>query len=75
MKMGAAEWGMLLALSTLWGGSFFFVEIAIKDLPPLTVVFLRVALGAAVLWGVALITGPDGRKRRRSGRRSSEWGF
>ena len=27
--MGAAEWGMVVALSVLWGGSFFFVGVAI----------------------------------------------
>lgn len=43
------EWGMLVALSVLWGGSFFFTGIAIRELPPLTIVFLRVALAAAIL--------------------------
>lgn len=57
LRMGAAEWISLLVLSALWGGSFFFVEIAIRALPPFTVVFLRVALGAVVLWSVALVTG------------------
>ena len=30
------EWGLLLFLSLLWGGSFFFVGVAVKELPPLT---------------------------------------
>ncbi|MFB6449210.1 DMT family transporter [Bradyrhizobium tunisiense] len=33
----------------LWGGSFFFNGAALRELPPLTLVFLRVALGAAIL--------------------------
>ena len=44
--MGAREWRMLLGLSVLWGGSFFFLEIALTGLAPLTLVFLRVALAA-----------------------------
>jgi drug/metabolite transporter (DMT)-like permease len=36
-------------LSILWGGSFFFNGAALRELPPLTLVFLRVALGAAML--------------------------
>jgi drug/metabolite transporter (DMT)-like permease len=47
--MNAQEWGMLLALSLLWGGSFFFNAVAIQQLPTFTVVVCRVALAAAVL--------------------------
>jgi drug/metabolite transporter (DMT)-like permease len=47
--MTAPEWAMLLALSLLWGGSFFFTGIAVKELPPLTIVVLRVGLAAAML--------------------------
>jgi drug/metabolite transporter (DMT)-like permease len=36
-------------LSVLWGGSFFFNGAALRELPPLTLVLLRVALGAAIL--------------------------
>ena len=46
--MSARNWGLLAILSVLWGGSFFLVEIALTGLPPLTVVFARVA-GAAVI--------------------------
>lgn len=47
--MGRSEWLMLLALSVLWGGSFVFVGVAVRDLPPLTIVVLRVGLAAIVL--------------------------
>lgn len=47
--MTPLEWGLLVALSVLWGGSFFFTGVAIRELPPLTIVFLRVALAAAIL--------------------------
>lgn len=48
-SMKRAEWGMLLLLSTIWGGSFFLIEIALRDFHPFTVVFFRVATAAVVL--------------------------
>ena len=38
------DWWLLGLLSILWGGSFFFNGVVLKELPPFTVVFLRVAL-------------------------------
>ena len=55
--MGASEWLILFFLSAVWGGSFFFVEIAIDAWPPLTIVALRLSGGAIVLWMAALVTG------------------
>jgi drug/metabolite transporter (DMT)-like permease len=40
---------LLIALSILWGGSYLFVGIAVKELPSLLIVFARVAIAAAVL--------------------------
>jgi drug/metabolite transporter (DMT)-like permease len=48
-RMNGSEWLMLLLLSVLWGGSFFFAGVLIKTLPPLTIVFLRVGLAAVIL--------------------------
>ncbi len=47
--MTARLWGWLLVLSLLWGGSFFFVAVAVRELPSFTLVWLRLALAAAVL--------------------------
>lgn len=47
--MTATQWGMLLVLSVLWGGSFFFTSVALKGLPPFTLVALRVGLAALIL--------------------------
>ena len=55
--MGPVEYLLLLVLSILWGGSFFFSEIALAKLPPFTIVFSRVLIGAAVLWFLVLATG------------------
>lgn len=48
--MSSVDWGLLLVLSILLGSSFFFVAISLRDLPPMSLVFLRVAGGAALLW-------------------------
>ncbi|WP_291855383.1 DMT family transporter [Bradyrhizobium sp.] len=43
------DWSLLGLLSVLWGGTFFFNEVVLKELPPLTLVFLRVALATIML--------------------------
>jgi drug/metabolite transporter (DMT)-like permease len=55
--MSALEWAFLLSLSVLWGGSFFFVAIAVMELPPFTIVVARVALAALALHVVVRVTG------------------
>jgi drug/metabolite transporter (DMT)-like permease len=47
--MTAFEWALLLILSLLWGGSFFFSKVALHELPPFTVVLARVGLAAVAL--------------------------
>src|ERR1700727_2093633 len=47
--MTVREWGLLALLSLLWGGSFFFIAVAVKELPPLTLAALRVGLAALIL--------------------------
>ncbi len=49
--MNALEWGMLFALSLLWAGSFFFVGIAIREVPVFTLVTARLLGGALILCG------------------------
>ena len=51
-SMTPAEWAMLLALSALWGGSFFFNAVAIRELPTFAIVTCRVVLAAVVLHAV-----------------------
>ena len=63
--MTALEWTMLLVLSALWGGSFFFNAVAVRELPVFTVVVARVALGALILLAIVRLRGetmPTGRR-------------
>jgi drug/metabolite transporter (DMT)-like permease len=48
-SIDARDWSLLGLLSILWGGSFFFNGVVLRELPPLTLVFLRVALAAVML--------------------------
>ena len=63
--MGAREWGMLIMLSLLWGGSFFFIGIAVKALPPFTIVALRVSLAAIALLVIVRLMGLSMPRDRR----------
>ena len=55
--MGVREWIMITILSVMWGGSFFFIEIAVRDVTPLTVVWCRVSLASMILLAVARLKG------------------
>ncbi len=47
--MTARAWTLLLILSFVWGGSFFFVAIAVPEIPPFTLTFCRSAIAAVAL--------------------------
>lgn len=51
-RMGVFEWLLLITLSAIWGGSFFFNAIALRALPPLLVVWGRVSIGCLGLFTV-----------------------
>lgn len=55
--MTTTEWGLLIALSILWGGSFLFNGILVRELPTLTIVAARVALAAMALWTIVRLSG------------------
>ncbi len=48
-SLDGGDWGLLVLLSILWGGAFFFAGVAVKELPPMTVVLVRVLLAALML--------------------------
>ena len=56
-NMGLKEWGLILILSVIWGGSFFFVEIAVSDMSPLTIVLCRVGFASIILLGYVHLSG------------------
>jgi drug/metabolite transporter (DMT)-like permease len=57
--MSLQNWKYLVVLSILWGGTFFFVEVALEDFTPLTLVFARVSLASIVLLGIIIFRGEN----------------
>jgi drug/metabolite transporter (DMT)-like permease len=55
--MSPLDWGLLAALSVLWGGAFCLGQIALADLPPFTIILCRVALAAMVLIALTVAIG------------------
>lgn len=63
--MAAGDWATLALLSLIWGGSFFFGRVAIQEVPPLTMVLVRLSVGALTLYVIARASGvrlPLGRR-------------
>ncbi|CAM5770822.1 DMT family transporter [Bosea minatitlanensis] len=57
LRMGPLEWLLLIVLSILWGGSFFFNKLTVAEWPPFAVVQVRVGLAALALLLVVRIAG------------------
>jgi drug/metabolite transporter (DMT)-like permease len=55
--MDRRSWFWLLALGAIWGASYMFIAIGLRDLSPGMVAFLRIALAAAILIPVAALQG------------------
>ncbi len=51
--MERRDWSLILILAAIWGSSYLFIKIGVRDMSPAMVVFGRVVLGAAVLIPVA----------------------
>jgi drug/metabolite transporter (DMT)-like permease len=47
--MKLKEYLVLFALAAIWGASFLFIKVSIADMSPLTLVAIRLILGAAGL--------------------------
>lgn len=61
---GPGDLALLALLAAIWGASFLFIKVAVASIPPLTIVAVRVALGALLLLAVARARGvrlPRGR--------------
>ncbi len=56
-KPGALDYGLLLLLAAMWGGSFMLIKVAVVDYPPATQVSIRLAIAAAILFAVQFAVG------------------
>lgn len=65
--MSARAWTAFAAVSTLWGMPYLFIKVAVDDgVPPAFLAFVRIALGAVVLLGLAWRAGTLGTLRGRT---------
>lgn len=55
-EMDFSDWGLLFLLSLLWGGSFLFNALALRELSPLTVVLGRTGIASLVLLALIAAT-------------------
>ncbi len=65
--MDRRSWSLLLALGAIWGASYLFIKIGLRDLSPAVVAWGRVVLAAAVLVPLAAHAGGLGGLRGRVG--------
>lgn len=49
-QMNGRDWLILATLALIWGGAFFFIGVAVRHVPPLTYVWLRLSIAAAAMW-------------------------
>ena len=52
MRSTRVDWLIFLALGFMWGSSYLFIKIGVQDFGTFTLVALRLAVGAALLWTV-----------------------
>src|SRR3954452_692747 len=49
-QMNRSDWLIIGVLALIWGGAFFFIGVAVRHVPPLTYVWLRLTIAAAAMW-------------------------
>ncbi len=55
--MDRRSWLWLILLASIWGASYMFIKIGLRDLSPAMVAFTRIGLAAAVLMPIAAARG------------------
>ena len=56
-QMNRSDWLILGVLAAIWGGAFLFIGIAVKHVPPLTYVWLRLTIAAVAMWTYLKVRG------------------
>ena len=63
--MSRRGWALFVAMSLIWGLPYLLIKVAVEDFSPVVVVFLRCAIGAALLVPWTLARGHLGTALRR----------
>ena len=50
--MNRSDWATLFILAAIWGAAFLFIGVAVREVAPLTYVWLRVTIAAAAMWAL-----------------------
>ena len=53
-------WALFIAMCLIWGTPYLLIKVAVSDISPVTVVFLRTVIGALILVPIALARGNFG---------------
>lgn len=56
-SMTLGQWATLLLIALFWGGAFFFVAVAVHELPPMTLGAIRILIGGLVLLTILYLSG------------------
>ena len=62
-------YGLLLALSLIWGASFFFIKVLLSSFHPFAIVFYRSLFGVLIILLIMLVT------RKKIFPQTNKWGF
>ncbi|MEQ8604851.1 MAG: DMT family transporter [Marivibrio sp.] len=54
---GLSDYGLLVALAAIWGGSFLLIKLSVDTIPPLTIAAGRTAIAALALLSVTWASG------------------
>ena len=57
-------WPMLILLAAIWGASYLFIKVALEDIEPAPMMFIRALVAGLVLLAYLVLT--MGGKRARS---------
>lgn len=64
--MRSRQWLLFVLLSLAWGASFLFIKLALDELSPLMIGFVRLVIASLTMWIIAVAT----HRRPRFGRRT-----
>ena len=65
-KFQLLDWGLLLGAASIWGASFFFIDIGLEAFAPGLVTFFRIAFGCMTLWLIPIKRQPIQREDRKN---------
>ncbi|RLT23529.1 MAG: DMT family transporter [Chloroflexi bacterium] len=64
--MTARQTGILLLLGAIWGAAFMLIKIAVSDVAPATLVAVRIAITAVILYAAMRVSGVTLPRERQS---------